>query len=71
MRVALDLRERKDGSFVCRLRKIADRYNTPAEKDSAERLFLSIKGGFGDAPDRTIVHDDRSDVEFIYERESE
>ena len=68
MKVTLDFAEHKDGSFVCRLRKIADRYNTAAEKAAADRVFLSIRDSFGDEPDRTVVHDDLAAVDFVYER---
>ena len=65
MKVSIEIKERKD-SVGFRLRRGRNSRDTPTETEAGSVLFRSIRAGFKDA-DRTIIHDEAGDVEFVYE----
>ena len=67
MKVLVEIKER-DSALHCRLRRQRNVRDTAVETEAGSMIFRSVRAGFND-PDRTIIHDESGDVEFVYENE--
>lgn len=65
MKVLIEIKGRDD-SLRCRIRRIRNARDTVVETEAGSMIFRSVRAGFND-PDRTIIHDESGDVEFVYE----
>lgn len=65
MKVLVEIKERSD-TLRCRVRRQRSVKDTTTETEAGSMIFRSVRAGFND-PDRTIIHDESGDVEFVYE----
>lgn len=65
MKVVVEIKERNN-ALRCRLRRQRSAKDTAVETEAGSMIFRSVRAGFND-PDRTIIHDESGDVEFVYE----
>jgi len=65
LKVLVEIKER-DSALHCRLRRQRNVRDTAVETEAGSMIFRSVRAGFND-PDRTIIHDESGDVEFVYE----
>lgn len=65
MKVIVEIKER-DNALHCRLRRQRAVRDTVVETEAGSMIFRSVRAGFNDA-DKTIIHDESGDVEFVYE----
>lgn len=68
MKVCVEIHERADELSFRVMRKRASR-DTVNETEAGSLVFRSVRAGFNDA-DRTIIHDESGDVEFVYEEKT-
>lgn len=68
MKVVVEIKERSD-ALHCRVRRQRSAKDTTVETEAGSMIFRSVRAGFND-PDRTIIHDESGDVEFIYEEKT-
>lgn len=68
MKVLVEIKEH-DSALHCRLRRRRNACDTVVEMEAGSMIFRSVRAGFND-PDRTIVHDESGDVEFVYEEKT-